>query len=366
MIFLRLFLVIACIGPLLGCSSSPDEGDGAADAAGNGGSGAAEGMVDSGGQGGTAQADSGPMIDSGTPTQDMAIPTFDGAAVRDAVARDMAMPVLDGATVRDAVAQDMAVFPAAPCGDNCPELDFVAITGGEFQMGSNELGPQEQPVHPVNISNFELMRAEVTVAQYRACVTANACHPPGCSDFNTIGRLILCNYSQNRDDHPVNFVSWINAQQFAAWASARLPSESEWEYAARSQGQNITYPWGDDEPTCDHAEFDPGDDSCGANGTSPVCTHAAGHSAQGVCDLVGNVYEWTQDEWHLTYEGAPDDGSSWGEDANNGAGRITRGGSWGAIGINIQAANRGGYEARRRDAFGGFRLARSLPDSGGD
>jgi sulfatase modifying factor 1 len=202
------------------------------------------------------------------------------------------------------------------------------------------------------------MRTEVTVVQYRACVTAGACDAPGCTDAETSGGVIVCNYSQNRNDHPVNYVSWINARQFSTWVGARLPSESEWEFAAKSRGQNITYPWGDAAPTCNHADFDDGQQFCGGRGTSAVCTHALGNSDQGLCDLAGNVYEWIQDEWHANYNGAPADGSAWGADANNGASRVLRGGRWNYDATNMRAAHRSNSGPTGRSIVVGFRLAR--------
>jgi formylglycine-generating enzyme required for sulfatase activity len=211
------------------------------------------------------------------------------------------------------------------------------------------------------VPDFELMRGEVTVAQYRACVTAGACDAPGCTDAQVSGggenEVILCNYSQNRNDHPVNYVSWINARQFSTWVGARLPSESEWEFAAKSRGQNITYPWGDAEPNCERANFSGCDGDDGA-GTSRVCSHAAGNSDQGLCDLAGNVWEWIQDERHADYNGAPVDGSAWGADANNGASRVRRGGAFNVNATSMRAANRNADGPTIRSYYLGFRLAR--------
>ena len=212
-----------------------------------------------------------------------------------------------------------------------------------------------QPAHQVNVPDFELMRTEVTVGQYRACVNAGACDEP-----LTGNRY---NWSANAaalENHPINGVSWINAGQFATWVGARLPSGSEWEFAARSQGQDITYPWGDAEPNCERANFRGCDGDDGA-GTSRVCTHGAGSSAQGLCDLAGNVWEWVQDEHHADYNGAPVDGSAWGADANNGANRVIRGGYWVLSATSMRAAYRFFAGPTFRDYYIGFRLARSLP-----
>ena len=111
----------------------------------------------------------------------------------------------------------------------------------------------------------------------------------------------------NRGSYPVNGVSWINAQRFALWAGHRLPTEAEWEYVARSRGQDIRYPWGYAEPTCDLAH----NYSCPGTHTIAICSLPDGDSAQGVCDLAGNVWEWVADQYHRSYAGAPADGRAW-------------------------------------------------------
>ena len=239
------------------------------------------------------------------------------------------------------------------CADDCPDLDFVALSGGAFSMGGLADRGDTRPAHNVNVPDFELMRTEVTVGQYRACVTAGAC------DETLTGNNF--NWSANAaglENHPINGVSWINAGQFASWVGARLPSESEWEFAARSQGQDITYPWGDAEPNCERANINGCDGDDGA-GTSRVCSHGAGSSAQGVCDLAGNLFEWVEDDFHAPYNGAPDDGSAW-VDNPRGSDRVYRGGSWDHVAFYVRAAfRRRGDPSGARAIGSGFRLARS-------
>jgi formylglycine-generating enzyme required for sulfatase activity len=130
-------------------------------------------------------------------------------------------------------------------------------------------------------ANAELTRSEITVAQYRACVTAKACSPPsGHGD---------CNWAHaDREDHPVNCVTHRQAAEVCAWAGGRLPAESEWVAEASSAGARA-FPWGDDEPTCDRAVFE---DGCKPTSTAPVCSRPAGNSVSGLCDMAGNVAEW--------------------------------------------------------------------------
>lgn len=235
---------------------------------------------------------------------------------------------------------------AAVCVD---VAEWVALAAGSFDMGSTASGA-EQPVHTVSVPAFDLGRSEVTVAQYRACVDAGQCAAPGDWASN-------CYYhSAGNEDRPVNCVSWEHAGTYCGWVGGRLPSEAEWEYAARSEGQGISYPWGDEAPTCDLAVFEDGNGvGCGTGTPWPVCSKAAGHTAQGICDMAGNLLEWVQDGWHRNYHGAPTDGSAW-----PGAYRFPRGGSHiTAVASDLRASWRGIYfGATYQNTFLGFRCAR--------
>jgi formylglycine-generating enzyme required for sulfatase activity len=245
------------------------------------------------------------------------------------------------------------------------DIEWIRIEGGRFMMGSDSMHGynDERPAHQVTVPTFEISRSEVTVAQYRACFNGGACDEPPKSGL----RDNVYNWTAspgNLENHPINGVTWDNAQQFCEWIGARLPSEAEWEYAARSQGRNITYPWGDAEADCQRANYGgcAGDD--GAN-TFRVCTHASGNSAQGVCDLAGNVEELLEDDYHDSYQGAPNDGSAW---VDNPAGRykVTRGGTWASryrpdafLSSFIRAGRRRQTPRPALSPMRGFRLARN-------
>jgi formylglycine-generating enzyme required for sulfatase activity len=239
-----------------------------------------------------------------------------------------------------------ALLTASGCRD--PHgLDWVRIWGGSFVMGSPSGDANEQPVHTVRVSGFKMMKSEVTVGQYRKCVDAGACTAP-----DTGGS---CDGDSGREDHPVNCVDWHQAQAFAVWAGGRLPTEAEWEYAARSGGQSWTYPWGNESATCSRAVMKEGTTGCGQERTWPVCSKPEGNSTQGVCDLSGNVWEWVQDTYQETYKGAPGDGTAWETGASD---RVVRGGSWLGSGSYLPASRRRGSGPSSRVRSLGFRLAR--------
>ena len=168
---------------------------------------------------------------------------------------------------------------------------WVTINGGKFIMGTD--GGDEgfdftKPAHEVALKTFDMSETDVTVEQYKECVLKGACTEPGRDKY--------CNWGvKGRQLHPVNCVSWEQADKYAKFKSkqpgfegARLPSESEWEYAATSGGRKLKYPWGDDKPTCGKAVmYGTGGYGCGANGTMPVCSKTAGNTAQGLCDMAG-------------------------------------------------------------------------------
>ncbi len=212
------------------------------------------------------------------------------------------------------------------------------------------------PSQWVLLPSFELQRTEVTVGQYRRCVRAGICRPPAAPP----GSKFLNYARRDRKDHPVNYVDWARAQAYCEWVGGRLPSEAEWEWAASSRSthyaegcsQIVKY-----EPEPDPIEGPDYADSCGSleAGTSAVCSRPAGNSAQGICDLSGNVWEWMADSWHPLYCGAPTDGGAWIDAADQA--RILRGGSW----RDADQLERLAVQRALRDADIGFRCARDLP-----
>ena len=232
-------------------------------------------------------------------------------------------------------------------------LLWVPLLSGNYQMGSGEgLGDaDEEPQHPVEIQAFDMAATEITVRQFRACVDTTACTAPGTGSD--------CNWDvPGREFDPINCVSWSQAVDFCEWAATggRLPSEAEWEYAARAQGQGITYPWGEPAPVADNLAVMSGS-SC--NGTCPVCSEPDGNTLQGLCDTAGNVWEWVEDWYHPSYfyssYSAPADGSAWIDPP--GDERVMRGGSYGNLAGDLRTRNRAYYDPAGY-AYLGFRCAR--------
>ena len=236
---------------------------------------------------------------------------------------------------------------------------WVTIPRGSFMMGAGDQ-VDIKPRHKVAVKTFQMAQSLVTFWQYKKCVEAGACTEAHVSD-GTCHVWSGLSWEEGTlpepfqgDDQPVVCVDWRQAQAFAQWAGGRLPTEAEWEYAARSAGKEQKYPWGDETPNCELAVFQ--GQRCGNDSTGPVCSKPMGNTDQGLCDMAGNVWEWLQDWYHYSYNGAPTDGSAW-EDA--GSARVTRGGSWYEGSGRLRADGRRSFSPGDDFAIIGLRLARS-------
>ena len=177
-------------------------------------------------------------------------------------------------------------------------MEMVLVPAGEFPMGSEDGSENERPVHEVYLDAFYIDKYEVSNGQYEMCVKAGKCDAPSVTSSSTRD-----NYYGNPSyaDYPVIFVTWYNAQDYCAWAGGRLPTEAEWEKAARGTDDR-TYPWGNGDPNCSLANsYNDDTGSYCVGDTSEVGSYPTGASPYGALDMTGNVAEWVSDWYSPDY-----------------------------------------------------------------
>ena len=269
---------------------------------------------------------------------------------------------------------------------DCPEM--IVIPAGSFSMGSlkseNGRNDDEEPVHQVQVTAFALGKTEIARGQFAAFVkqtqydAGDKCWTIEGGKYEERGERNWRNpgYPQN-DKHPVTCINWNDAQEYATWLSGktgkkyRLPTEAEWEYVARGKTSTARYWGGNPNEACGYANTADQTTQTQVQGaaywsvhrcsdgfayTSPTGSFKA--NAFGLKDMLGNVWEWTADNYHDNYDAAPTDGSAW---SGNDAKYVLRGGSWNNDPGNVRTAIRNrNWPATRFNSFG-FRLARTLP-----
>ncbi len=293
-----------------------------------------------------------------------------------------------GKTARASTAERVLMLEAGDIFSDCagcPEM--VVIPPGDFEMGSpgSEAGrtDDEGPVHRVNVATFALVRTEITRGQFAAFVkqtgysTGDKCSTLAGGKVAESKASWRDTDSAQDDSHPVVCVNWNDAKAYADWLSLytgktyRLPTEAEWEYAARGNSSTARYWGGNPDSACTYANVADKTAQAQIHGASSWtvhnCTDGFAYSAPvgsfkanafGLNDMLGNVWEWTEDSYHGSYSDAPNDGSTW---QGDGAKRVLRGGSWNSGPRDVRAAVRNSYEPGARFGFFGFRLARTLP-----
>jgi formylglycine-generating enzyme required for sulfatase activity len=279
-------------------------------------------------------------------------PKMSSSSVAPAAPRVPAKPTRRGATFRDPLTE----------GGEGPVM--VVIPAGEFSMGSAQTGIDrrygEGPVHRVKLPAFALARTETTFDDYDRFTKAT-------------GRRFADDGGLGRGTRPVVDVSWLDALAYTQWLTAqtgftyRLPSEAEWEYAARAGGKpGAGYSTGDC-ISAKQANFNDAatpfnncpTSSINLGKAQPVASYAP--SAFGLYDMHGNVFEWTADCVHLNYEQAPSDGSAWLQEAGGKCSeRMVRGGSWQSGQVSLRASLRAGIGYSDPSALIGFRVARVM------
>jgi formylglycine-generating enzyme required for sulfatase activity len=214
------------------------------------------------------------------------------------------------------------------------------IPGGTFTMGALDGEEHEKPLRVVTLGPYCLDVTEVTVAAYARC--------PSCRAPGTYG---LCNApGTGKDDHPQNCVSWDEATAYCASMGRRLPTEAEWEMAARGGSQQRKYPWGSGPPTDERAcwnQWEPGDQGTCAVGAFP-------EGPYGLKDMAGNVWEWVAD-WYGPFDPVPGQPLP---KPGKAVGRVVRGGGWSSSSpAELRGSHRTGMWPTNRDDWLGFRCA---------
>jgi len=209
-------------------------------------------------------------------------------------------------------------------------MTLLYVPEGEFLRGSEEDEPDEKPQRSIYLDAFWIDKTEVTNEMYAACVNGGECRPPEAN-----GSFTRNSYYDNPEynNYPVIEISWEDARTYCEWTGRRLPTEAEWEKAARgTEGQ--TYPWGDQSPSEDLLNF-----SFNVGDTTEVGSYLAGASPYGALDMAGNVWEWTADWYDADYYKDAPERNPQGPDT--GGSRVLRGASWSNAARWVRAGIRG-------------------------
>jgi formylglycine-generating enzyme required for sulfatase activity len=221
-------------------------------------------------------------------------------------------------------------------------VPMVLVPAGSFMMGSEHDQAEAKPAHTVYLDTFYIDQFEVTNERYLACAEAGVCTTGGS------GRIRNPAYV----GHPVMDVNWSEAQRYCQWRSGRLPTEAEWEKAARGIDER-KFPWGNDPITCDLARY--GD--CGWF-TVPVGQHPAGVSPYGAHDMAGNAWEWTADWYDADYYAYSPENNPTGPEQDTGW-KVTRGGAWFYMGDLMSSIWRNHAPPGVAYSYLGFRCVKS-------
>jgi formylglycine-generating enzyme required for sulfatase activity len=227
-------------------------------------------------------------------------------------------------------------------------MKLLYVPAGNFLMGSTDSDPNaqanEKPQHTVYLDAFWIDQTDVTNKMYSQCVgDKGACQPPWDSSSYTHPSY----YGNSQfDNYPVIYVNWDMANTYCRWAGRQLPTEAQWEKAARGT-DGRTYPWGNNAPENTLLNYN------GAAGdTTAVGSYPKGASPYGALDMAGNAWQWVAN-WYATYPGNTVSDPAYGTTY-----RVLRGGSWG-INFDVRSAGRDGYVPSSEDYFIGFRCVRS-------
>ena len=258
-----------------------------------------------------------------------------------------------------AALRSVVVDPGKPTVSAAPKMTAQPtqpiIPEGDFTMGcvpekNGGCPPAQLEPRRVRLSSFRIDPHEVTVAEYRRCADEEACTVDGLT-FDALG----CNWSERaRDQHPVNCVTWKQAVAYCTWTGGELPTEAQWERAARGTDER-SYPWGQEAPLCSHAVMtDQGGPGCGRTETWRVGSHPQGASPTGAFDMAGNVREWVGD-WYDRR--GPVDGARDPVGPPRGTEKVVRGGGWRDDAKKLLTFYRTALDPEERAVDVGFRCA---------
>ena len=257
-------------------------------------------------------------------------------------------------TPRPALTPTITLTPQPQAGDirvvnrGGVEVEQVYVPTGSFMMGSEDGFEDERPVHEVTLDAFWIDRTEMTNAQYAACVADGACEPPA---YNMSFKRTSYYDNAEYTNYPVVYVNWDKARDFCEWAGSRLPTEAEWEYAARGP-ESMTYPWGNTPPSCSLLNYN---NTC-VGDTTEAGAYTDGASWVGALDMAGNVWEWVQDWYDPGYYGRSPAENPTGLDS--GEYQVLRGGTWLSQDFSVRSAFRNdGSRPVGRGYFLGLRCA---------